>query len=207
MRVFPSCARQQVDITTTHTHTLNLMPKRSATDTAAPQAKLCKNSLDTCVLDAICKMREKTLAHAMVLTFEEDNEDARCSALAVLVKLDPTSLAQHVPALTGCLNHDSRDVRCGALKVLEKLDPTRLVQHVPALIGCLNNEFPDVFCGALKVLEKLESAALAQHASVLGAALTRSRQSALTGLHNNPEFISWRRKLSCAWQSVSRRSG
>ena len=92
-----------------------------------------------------------------------------------------------------------------ALKIVYKMQETTLAHAM--ILTLVRDEPDDLRCGALKVLEKLEPAALAQHASVLGAALTRSRQSALTRLHNNPEFISWRRKLSCAWQSVSRRSG
>lgn len=145
------------------------MAKRSATEEVAPQAKLCK--LDPpdgyeATLKPLCEMKEKTLAHAMILTFEDDTEAVRCNALAVLCKLDPTSFVRHVPALIECLNDESRDVRCGALKVLEKLDPTTLAKYaldfVEFLYDC-NYDCNHVREVAIKALCLMHPATLAGH--------------------------------------------
>ena len=140
--------------------TLDQLKDHSAEE-AAPQAKLCK--LKKTALRTMCNMQEKTLADAMVLTFEDEPEHVRCGALNVLQKLDPTTLAQCVPALLGCLNDASRDVRCRALKVLEMLDEETLKRHAPTLVDLLVEDADiEVKNFAAQVLVKLEPAALEQ---------------------------------------------
>ena len=140
--------------------TLDQLKDHSAEE-AAPQAKLC--NLKKEALRTMCNMQEKTLADAMVLTFEDEPEHVRCGALEVLQKLDPTTLAQRVPALLGCLNDASRDVRCRALKVLEMLDEETLKRHAPALVDLpMEDADIEVKNFAAQVLVKLEPAALGQ---------------------------------------------
>ena len=120
------------------------MSKRSANEgEAAQQAKLSKlEPSDTYeeALKIVYKMQETTLAHAMILTLEDEPDDVRCGALKVLEKLDPTTLGQHVSVFVGCLSDDSKDVRCGALKVLEKLDPKLLSHSVKKIISLMESE-------------------------------------------------------------------
>ena len=138
------------------------MAKRSATEEVAPQAKLCKLGYEA-ALKPLCEMKEKTLAHAMILTFEDDTEAVRCNALAVLCKLDPASVVQHVPALIKCFDDESRDVRCGALKVLEKLDPTTLAKYALDFVEFLDDDCKHVREFAIKAMCLIHPATLAGH--------------------------------------------
>ena len=138
------------------------MAKRSATEEVAPQAKLCKLGPPDGYEAALKReMKGKTLA--MILTFEDDTEAVRCNALAVLCKLDPASVVQHVPALIKCFNDESRDVRCGALKVLEKLDPTTLAKYALDFVEFLDSDCNHVREVAIKAMCLMHPVTLADH--------------------------------------------
>ena len=49
------------------------------------------------------QLKDYSTEEAAVLTFEDEPDHVRCGALEVLRKLDPSTLAQRVPALLGCL--------------------------------------------------------------------------------------------------------
>ena len=138
--------------------TLDQLKDHSAEE-AAPQAKLWKKK----ALRTMCNMQEKTLAdahakHLVSCLGDEFSVDVHRGALKLLAKLDPTTLAQHVPAFICCLS--CHDPVFGVFNVLEKVEPAALAQHASAICHALNRYN---YCGddliqvVEKVIEKLDS--------------------------------------------------
>ena len=129
-------------------------------------------------------------ADALVARLKDDNQVVRRSALLVLAKLEPATLAPHAVYVAGILDDEDDALEtfdcegrapalAQALKTLGKLEPATLAQHVGFVLERL--EAPDyedrdyhVRRQALDTIGKLEPATLAQYADAVVARLEDS---------------------------------